>query len=227
MKHERSHPSLFAPFPLPAEKPLQEWQYDETFIAEALKQAENADIVSFDIFDTALTRLLNSPVDVFAEVERRLLQACGHCAKGFAAAREQAERNARQRQRQNHGAEEITLAQIYAELPALLPEFNDGEMAVEVECFVESQILIATPDILALTQKLNAINKPWIFVSDMYLPGKLLAELLQNAGYQNWQGLHVSAEIGYCKASGNIWQALAPELATKKSCISVMTCMPI
>ena len=216
MKHERSHPALFAPWQSPAENPLDEWQSDDAFIVEALKHAESADIVSFDIFDTALTRLLNSPIDVFAEVERRLLHAYGYHAKGFAAAREQAERNARQHQAQNHGAEEITFAQIYAELPALLPEFTAYSLAAEVECFVESQVLLAVPDILALTQQLNAIGKPWILVSDMYLPGKLLAELLQNAGYQNWQGLHVSAEIGYCKASGNIWQALAPELGDKK-----------
>ena len=216
MKHERSHPALFAPWQSPAENPLDEWQSDDAFIVEALKHAESADIVSFDIFDTALTRLLNSPIDVFAEVERRLLHAYGYHAKGFAAAREQAEHNARQHQAQNHGAEEITFAQIYAELPALLPEFTAYSLAAEVECFVESQVLLAVPDILALTQQLNAIGKPWILVSDMYLPGKLLAEFLQNAGYQNWQGLHVSAEIGYCKASGNIWQALALELGDKK-----------
>ena len=64
---------LFGPFPFPAGNPLKNWQIDEAFIAQALAQAEKVDIVSFDIFDTALTRLLNSPIDVFAEVERRLL----------------------------------------------------------------------------------------------------------------------------------------------------------
>ena len=204
---------LFGPFPLPAGNPLKNWQIDEAFIAQALAQAEKVDIVSFDIFDTALTRLLNSPIDVFAEVERRLLQVYGRKVKGFAMAREQAERIARQK---NPQAEDITFAQIYAELPTLLPDFSEYKIAAEVERFVEKQLLFAVPDILELTCQLNARHKPWIFVSDMYLPSKFLAEVLQDNSYQGWQSLHVSAEIGATKASGNIWQALFPTLHDAK-----------
>ena len=56
---------------------------DENYIATALKKAKDADVVSFDIFDTVLTRVLECPIDLFAYVERELL-AHGFDAKGFA-----------------------------------------------------------------------------------------------------------------------------------------------
>ena len=46
---------------------------DENYIATALKKAKDADVVSFDIFDTVLTRVLECPIDLFAYVERELL----------------------------------------------------------------------------------------------------------------------------------------------------------
>ena len=46
----------------------QQPEIDEKYIAAALKQAENADVVSFDIFDTVLTRVLECPIDVFSYV---------------------------------------------------------------------------------------------------------------------------------------------------------------
>ena len=58
---------------------------DENYIATALKKAKDADVVSFDIFDTVLTRVLECPIDLFAYVERELLahggQSCGDRAR--------------------------------------------------------------------------------------------------------------------------------------------------
>ena len=67
---------------------------DENYIATALKKAKDADVVSFDIFDTVLTRVLECPIDLFAYVERELL-AHGFDAKGFAKIRFDAENRAR------------------------------------------------------------------------------------------------------------------------------------
>lgn len=221
MKQEERSEKLFEPFQLPAGNPMENWKMDEMFITQALMQAETAEIVSFDIFDTALTRLLNSPVDAFAEVERRLLDAFGKTAKGFAAAREQAEQIARRRQHEKNGAEEITFSQIYAELPALLPKFAEIATAAEVERFVEKQLLQAVPDILELTHRLTTAGKPWVFVSDMYLPEDFLAEILESAGYTGWQALYVSSEIECTKASGNIWDILIPEDQPQKKWLHI------
>ena len=57
------------------------WQIDEDFLSRFNKSASEAAIISFDIFDTALTRLFDSPVDVFLETERILLQKIDKISK--------------------------------------------------------------------------------------------------------------------------------------------------
>ena len=185
------------------------WQIDERFIADALDLAKNADVVSLDIFDTALTRLLDSPADVFAEVERRLIERHGSIATGFAAARESAERDARIKHRHTRGAEEVDYAAIYAELPRRLPAFAAHvARAAEIEMEVERSLLVAVPDILELTRRLHTLGKPFIFVSDMYLKGKFLEQTLHANGYSGWQALFVSSETLATKSSGKQWSVL-------------------
>lgn len=195
--------------------PLDSWVLDEEFIQETLARSANANVVSFDIFDTALTRLLDSPVDVFAEIERRLADCFGTVAQGFALAREDAERSARKRLFELNGAEEIGFSDIYEELPAFLPKFKEWQLAAELELFIEKGLLQAVPDILEITRKLTQQGKPYIFVSDMYLPSSFLAEALTKAGYTGWSSIHVSAEVGHTKATGKIWPKLLPEYGKK------------
>lgn len=195
--------------------PLDSWVLDEEFIQETLARSANANVVSFDIFDTALTRLLDSPVDVFAEVERRLVDCFGTAARGFALAREDAERSARKRLFDLNGAEEIGFSDIYEELPAFLPEFKEWQLAAELELFVEKGLLHAVPDILEVTRRLTQQGKPYIFISDMYLPSSFLAEALTKAGYTGWSAVHVSAEVGHTKATGKIWPELLPAYGQK------------
>ncbi|MDE1147180.1 MAG: hypothetical protein PW843_11245 [Azospirillaceae bacterium] len=188
---------------------LSDWSLDEPFINEIRSLSARCDIVSLDIFDTALTRLVDSPADTFAEMERRLILQFGPMAKGFATEREEAERDARKRQQRLKGAEEVTFQQIYTEIgqrmPALAPHL---EIARQVELEVERDILVAVPDILELTRRLAVIGKPYIFVSDMYLPADFLADVLAGCGYTGWQALHVSCETMATKSGGRQWDVV-------------------
>src|SRR5690606_38057417 len=65
--------------------------------------------ISFDIFDTLITRGYANPVDVFAEVEKRLVDAGFERAEGFAQQRETAEQRARKKHSAGRGAEDISL----------------------------------------------------------------------------------------------------------------------
>jgi predicted HAD superfamily hydrolase len=187
---------------------MMNWQIDEEFLDRALGESERRNVVSLDIFDTALTRLYDSPVDVFAEVESRLCKRYGKLASGFAIAREQAERVARQNHHKDTGAEEISFHDIYLELHALLPQFRFLDVASATELAVEMECLQPVPDILELTRRLNAVGKPYIFVSDMYLSSGFLESLLKHAGFENWQKIFVSCEHRATKASGRIWQVV-------------------
>lgn len=185
------------------------WKIDEEFIDNAMNQAASADVVSFDIFDTAVTRLVDSPVDSFAEMERRLIVEFGDVAKGFAEAREQAERDARAKNRATRGAEEIGLQAIYTALPIRIPLLaKHMGRAAQVELEVERSLLVAVPDILEMTRRLRSIGKQFIFVSDMYLTSTFLEEVLRGVGYKDWAALYVSSETLSTKATGRQWSVI-------------------
>lgn len=182
-----------------------DWHIDEQFLVKALNLAQRASCVSLDIFDTALTRSFDSPADVFAETERRLIEEFGQKAQGFAAAREQAERVARTHHYEEREAEEVSFEEIYQELPTLLPHFHEWEKAQQHELNAERSALKAVPDILELTRRLQKSGISYIFVSDMYLPSSFLAEVLRNCGFEGWGDILVSAETQLTKTTGSIW----------------------
>jgi len=184
------------------------FELDELFLTEAFQLSNQVDLISFDIFDTALTRCFDSPVDVFAEVERRLIELFGGKAIGFAMAREQAERDARVKYHQIRGAEEICLDDIYQEIPLWLPKFSEWAYAKQCELDCERDSLFAVPDILELTRRLHHAGIPYIFVSDMYLPSVFLAEVLSASGFEGWENIFVSSETQYTKATGSIWDVV-------------------
>lgn len=185
---------------------FKNWSIDQKFLNAAMSELNESTTVSFDIFDTALTRHFDSPADMFAEVELYLCQEYGTSATGYAGVRERAEQLARHRQHKLHGAEEVTLQQIYQEISNLLPSFNFWKEAVQAEIEAEKNCLHAVPDILELTRKLNKVGRKYIFVSDMYLPREILHDLLNSAGFENWQDIYVSSEHNATKATGRIWE---------------------
>ena len=197
---------------------LSGWTLDERYIETLIARSADADIVSFDIFDTALTRSLDSPADAFAEIERRLRDSLGDEAEVFAELREQAERAARLHQHARSEAEEVDLEQILDALLELRPHLAPHRAALRrMELAVEQDLLLAVPDILEATRRLAALGRPYILVSDMYLPGDFLGEQLRRVGYSGWQALHVSSETGATKATGRQWPIIRATLSSAAS----------
>jgi predicted HAD superfamily hydrolase len=176
---------------------------DEAFIARVMAELGADDLVSLDIFDTMLTRIVDSPQDAFAEIEKRLFNEERSSYKGIAIEREAAEQRARNKARAR-GIEDITLDQIYAELS---PEFN-AEMVCECELKVEMDLLIPSPDMVALTQRLNSAGRRWIIVSDMYLPTHFLGSVLIENGIIGWADMFISGDVGWMKSTGHIWSKI-------------------
>ncbi len=198
---------------------LAGWTPDEAFLARAMRRAADADLVSLDVFDTALTRLVDSPADLFAAVERVLATRIGAAASGFAQAREDAERLARM-EAHRRGAEEIGLDAIGDALPGLLPALGPHRALVRsTELEVEAELLVPVPDILALTRRLAAAGRRFVFVSDMYLPADFIAERLRAGGYAGWDALYVSSGTGATKASGRQWAAVR---AAHPDCLRIL-----
>jgi len=188
---------------------LLSWELDDVWLEQAERLAKGKDLVTLDIFDTALTRDVDSPIDIFAKVEFALSDQ-DVAATGFARARQWAEQKARDAAFKTRGLKEIILDEIYAELPHFLPlSAQQIELARNLELQFERNSLFAVPDIMELTRRLNQNGIPYAFVSDMYLGKDILAPVLEQAGYQNWQALIVSCDYRRTKSDGAIW-TIAP-----------------
>lgn len=181
----------------------------------AAAQDDSVQVVSLDVFDTALTRRVAQPDHVFLQLEEAVRGGIGrYYAAGLAQARVQAERAARDQAWQASGAVEVTLAQIYAALAGQCPHLGatilDRVMALELE--LERANAMANPAMLGAFTALRERGKTLVFVSDTYFPAEFVAELLRRAGYDGWRGLFVSSELLKTKASGTIWPVLEQRL---------------
>lgn len=160
----------------------------------------DADVISFDIFDTLIFRPFSEPSDLFYLVGDKL----GYL--DFESLRREAEQKARQRAWEERKSWEVTLCEIYTEL-----EKRTGiprQLGMETEIGLELSCCYGNPYMLEVFQYLeksrqNATNNPCIIcVSDMYLPQEVVWKLLKGCGFQNIEAVFLSCEYGVSKKDG-------------------------
>ena len=144
-------------------------------------------IKSFDIFDTAIIRKVYHPTDIFKVIEEKV-------GGDFYNKRIQAEQFARE-DKKFYGIKDIY---------KYLPEFD---MSDEIEAEFEN--CTANIDILRQYDSENTV-----FISDMYLPSKILKQILENAGYKNPE-VYVSCELNACKAEGKLFKKVEKKTGKK------------
>ncbi|MBN8712971.1 MAG: polysaccharide biosynthesis protein [Xanthomonadales bacterium] len=167
--------------------------------------ALDAELVSFDVFDTLVWRPFLQPAGARAYlgwlVERR------HGLAGFDALRSRAEHATYLRR----GCD-VTLADIYAEL-ARRPELRGMPMAAlqALEMDTEQRLLRPRPAAVDAARTLAEGGKRVIAVSDMYLAAEDLRHVLPSAASEPLRAIHVSCDNGWRKDGGAAWRQL-PEL---------------
>lgn len=158
---------------------------------------DKAEIISFDIFDTLLLRPYIKPTDLFMHIE--LLEK----AHGFADARVKAENLARKHHKDK---EDITLDEIYAEIPETYGHLKNKELSWEY------QVLQPNMEIKKIFEYAKFQGKRIIIISDMYLTKKYLERLLIKKGYAGFEKLYVSSEIQKTKWTGNLYSYVCNDL---------------
>lgn len=174
---------------------------------EVLSFLMQYDVISFDIFDTLLFRKVTRPTDVFSLVEKSMN------LPGFAQARIQAEHAARQKMQHLFSTTEVQLQGIYTEMMPLYgarcAELQREEIQTEFEC------CYANPVMVALVRELHDMGKTIIAVSDMYLPQKVIVQLLENCGFTQFEQVYVSCEYRVGKADGRLFQIVCKQHPNK------------
>ncbi|AZZ90900.1 hypothetical protein EUZ85_09270 [Hahella sp. KA22] len=171
-----------------------------TFLNKYRNILDSYEIISLDVFDTAITRSLTEPTDIFSILESL------YNNPDFKKFRVDAEKHARET-RASH--EDITLGDIYS-TPLLDDEYIEKEIEIELKyCKANNEIKEAYDYLINK-------NKKVIFTSDMYLPQKIVEKILNNNDYTNIYRLYVSSETGVTKSTGNAYKEILSDFPNKK-----------
>lgn len=157
-----------------------------------LKKIEAADIVSFDIFDTIITRRILYPEDIFDIVERK------SGITGFSIARKEAE------QQLCNEALTPNIFEIYRRLKhnlSLSNQISEFLMGIEIE--TEKEYLICRNSMVKMLKYAQDIGKKVILTSDMYLTKEIIGDILLNMGINMPIGdIFVSCDLKCSKRDG-------------------------
>lgn len=171
---------------------------------ESIKSAisnKRIKIVSFDIFDTLLTRPTDNPKDIFF-ILGKIAEKRG--IKNFFEIRAEAEAKL--------GNENANLDDIYdfIEKSEIISQAELSFLKNE-ELKIESSLLCPRKEIFELYKYATELGKKIVATSDMYLPGELLKETLACNGYEKISAVYVSNEYKSRKSDGKLYEILLKE----------------
>lgn len=165
--------------------------------------------VSFDVFDTLITRPVLDPDHVFRLVEKRLPETLG-IDVDFLHLRKHAEIHARQKKQGD-----VSLEEIYEAMMAIggLSETQAEEIR-RMEIQTEARLCTAREGMRELITRLREEGKELTYLSDMYLSSREIEALLQRCGIPTDScRILVSCETGHRKDDGRIWKRFREEIA--------------
>lgn len=159
-----------------------------------LQQIDDHDCISFDIFDTLLTRRVLSPEDVFDLVDRRLCDE-GIKIRNF--------KEKRMKAQEGFGFANPSIEDIYARLCGRykLPE-EFADRCVNAELAVEASVLIPRQEMVEIYRYCIQSGKKVSLVTDMYIPGKQIESILKRNGIEGYSAIYVSCERKQLKLQG-------------------------
>ena len=176
---------------------------DEDAFCNELMQYE---IISFDIFDTLITRMIDEPDDLFIIMGEKINKIYG-TKIDFLKIRKQAERDSDQKR----GAY-TNIDDIYLEMNKYLQNCGlSSEELKKMEIELELQIAVPRVAVRNIYNRLKKAGKKIILVSDMYLTSDIVSNMLKKCGYDQWDQMYLSCETGLRKDADTIWDRIFEE----------------
>ena len=183
---------------------------------ELAQRVANVDVVSFDIFDTLLERVIEPPDHVKLIACRALsrhLSAHHHIEKNLQellTCRAEVESRLRRERQLAEWDHECRFSDLAAEMARVLLGRPDPELAawiVAEELRIEGDVLYVKPEMEKILTWLRDIGKRVIAISDMYLDEEHLQILFQRQGLADCiDRLYVSSTSGVGKYSGRLFE---------------------
>ena len=173
-------------------------QYKPLNKEEFYNKIEQYDIISFDIFDTLLTRCLYEPDDLFKIMSEKLE------IKDFLERRKNSEREAINKYQHDVNLQEIY--NCYKELYKTSKKETDKIMNLEIE--LEIKFIVPRKEMKDIFDKLIKNKKYVILTSDMYLDKDTIEKMLKKCGYKNYKKFYLSNELNARKDNKKIWDKI-------------------
>jgi len=168
---------------------------------DPLQKIRECEVVSFDIFDTAIVRPFLHHFDMYHIVEKLIPN------KRFYNVRMRAEKNTRKSLiQQKQIKEEITIDNIYEHIHI------DKEKAIKTELGFDIEICRKRQYIFKLYKFAINLNKRIIFTSDITYPKKTIEQILHTNGFTHYERLYISSEENLSKQQGGIYNKIIFEL---------------
>lgn len=168
-------------------------------------------VISFDVFDTLLTRKVGLPGHIFLLTGRKIKERLNLDVEPevFANAREIAENEP--------GSQSVDSFDIYAiyekltEQLEISPDLSNTMAEIEME--IETEELIAVEENVKLLENLRNSGHQIVYISDMYLGEEFIRRLLNNYGIcTEDEKIYVSCEHGTSKSTGKLFDVVLQEL---------------
>lgn len=179
-------------------------QYSARSQDQALLALSDVDLVSFDLFDTLVSRPARRPDAVLKLVEHRIATEEGRPIPLFAE-RRAAENRVRARK---HHQSDVNLSEIYAELAAsgAIPR-DVVERARALEKKIDLGALHPRPEVIAVLKAAHEGGKRVILMTDTYYEEADIRGILQAIGVADlFAALYVSNAVGARKDRGDLWR---------------------
>jgi FMN phosphatase YigB (HAD superfamily) len=173
-----------------------------------LVNSPHTKLIAFDIFDTLLCRPLLDPETIKNIVAR---QITGDAGEPFIQYRALAEQAAREKKGADVGMDEI-----YTQL-GQLSGLSKSQLTIlrKVEEDVEAASLEPRQEVVDLYHQALNSGKPVVLISDMFLPQRMIENVLRKWGIDDWDGLFLSNAIGLRKDTGKLYQHVLTQYKLK------------
>lgn len=182
---------------------------DNSFTKEKfIKKIKKYDIISFDIFDTLVTRTIYSPDDIFLIIGGNINDL------EFIKKRKEAEVKANIKL--DH---DVNLDEIYEEYKNIYKiDKKEVEKIKNLEISLELDFITARCDMLDVLKELKKLNKKVILTSDMYLCKETIIKMLEKCGYTSdlYSEFYLSNDIDKRKDRKDMWPYLKEEYKNLK-----------
>lgn len=169
-----------------------------------------AEVISFDIFDTLVKRNVAKPEHVHQLVQREFLRRTGLEIPEYAERRIKAEHKARK----HSCGEEISLDDIFSFLHAIPKDWK--YILKQIEKKTEMEVCTPSLKMKALYEGALRDGKKIVITSDMYLDEETIEEILHKCGYNKYERLYLSSSYGRCKSRGSIYEVIQKDYAAYK-----------